>query len=70
MKFGELASLPPQGAISGLFGKGRFDENFIEDRRKGLQTFINSVAMHNYFRFQKELHQFLEDPDKTVRFAK
>lgn len=62
IKFGELAPLPGD-TISSLFGKGRFEPEFIEDRRKKLEAFLNSVANHNYFRFVPTLHEFLQDPN-------
>jgi hypothetical protein len=65
IKFGELAALPGN-TVTSLFGKGRFDEQFVETRRAGLQQFINDVAKHNFFRFQKELHAFLQNQDAVV----
>eukprot|EP01112_Ceratiomyxa_fruticulosa_P007544 TRINITY_DN1963_c0_g1_i2.p1 TRINITY_DN1963_c0_g1~~TRINITY_DN1963_c0_g1_i2.p1 ORF type:complete len:159 (-),score=41.82 TRINITY_DN1963_c0_g1_i2:78-554(-) len=62
VKFGELPPLPGV-TLSSLIGQGRFDPEFIEMRRKGLEQFINAVANHNYFRFVPALHRFLQDSD-------
>eukprot|EP01111_Echinosteliopsis_oligospora_P018521 TRINITY_DN854_c0_g1_i1.p1 TRINITY_DN854_c0_g1~~TRINITY_DN854_c0_g1_i1.p1 ORF type:complete len:170 (+),score=36.66 TRINITY_DN854_c0_g1_i1:75-584(+) len=64
IKFGELHPLPGD-SLSSLFGKGRFEPEFIEDRRVKLEQFCNSVANHNYFRFIPALHKFLQDNDVT-----
>lgn len=40
---------------------GIFDENFIEDRRKGLEAFINKIAGHPLAQNEKCLHMFLQD---------
>ncbi|KAF2072818.1 hypothetical protein CYY_005861 [Polysphondylium violaceum] len=62
IKFGELAPLPGNN-LSSLFGQGRFEAEFIEERRKGLEQFLNSVANHNFFRFVPFLHRFLQEKD-------
>ena len=41
----------------------RFEPDFIEERRKGLQHFLTSVVNHPWARFEEGLHQFLEDQD-------
>ena len=41
--------------------EGIFDESFIEDRRKGLEAFINKVAGHPLAQNEKCLHMFLQD---------
>ncbi|KYQ90748.1 hypothetical protein DLAC_09385 [Tieghemostelium lacteum] len=64
IKFGELYPLPGNN-LSSLFGQGRFEADFIEERRKGLEQFLNSVANHNYFRFVPFLHRFLQEKDAT-----
>lgn len=48
--------------------KGRFDEEFIEQRRKGLEEFLNSVVNHPFSRFEKKLQEFLQDQDAKVHF--
>ena len=40
---------------------GRFDPQFVEERRKGLEKFLNSVVNHIYCRFDKQLQGFLEN---------
>ncbi|KAM9964639.1 hypothetical protein ACTFIW_004412 [Dictyostelium discoideum] len=65
IKFGELCPLPGNN-LSSLFGQGRFEPEFIEERRKGLEQFLNSVANHNYFRFIPLLHKFLQDQSLTL----
>ncbi|EGG20340.1 hypothetical protein DFA_07464 [Cavenderia fasciculata] len=60
IKFGELHQLPGNN-LSSLFGQGRFEPEFIEERRKGLEQFLNSIANHNFFRFIPFLHKFLQD---------
>jgi len=57
-----LATLPGN-SISSLFASGRFDEEFIEQRRKGLEEFLNSVVNHPFSRFEKKLQEFLQDQD-------
>lgn len=41
---------------------GLFEEDFVEDRRKGLETFINKVAGHPLAQNERCLHMFLQDP--------
>eukprot|EP01147_Barroeca_monosierra_P008470 gene8470-944_t len=43
--------------------KGIFAEEFIEERRKGLEDFINKVAGHPLARNQKSLHMFLQEQE-------
>eukprot|EP01133_Synstelium_polycarpum_P008933 gene8933-10472_t len=62
IKFGELFPLPGNN-LSSLFGQGRFETEFIEERRKGLEQFLNSVANHNFFRFVTYLHRFLQEKE-------
>ncbi|XP_055373816.1 sorting nexin-12 [Condylostylus longicornis] len=40
---------------------GIFDENFIEERRKGLEAFINKIAGHPLAQNEKCLHMFLQE---------
>jgi sorting nexin-3/12 len=40
---------------------GIFDEEFVEDRRKGLEEFINKVAGHPLAQNEKCLHMFLQE---------
>lgn len=41
---------------------GLFEEAFVEDRRKGLETFINKVAGHPLAQNERCLHMFLQEP--------
>lgn len=41
---------------------GIFEEEFIEDRRKGLEQFVNKVAGHPLAQNEKCLHMFLQEP--------
>lgn len=41
---------------------GIFEEEFIEDRRKGLEQFINKVAGHPLAQNERCLHMFLLEP--------
>jgi sorting nexin-3/12 len=41
---------------------GIFEEDFIEERRKGLEQFINKVAGHPLAQNERCLHMFLLDP--------
>ena len=41
---------------------GLFEEKFVEDRRKGLETFINKVAGHPLAQNERCLHMFLQEP--------
>jgi sorting nexin-3/12 len=41
---------------------GIFEEAFIEDRRKALETFVNKVAGHPLAQNEKCLHMFLQEP--------
>ncbi|XP_067134650.1 sorting nexin-12-like [Centruroides vittatus] len=41
---------------------GIFDEEFIEERRKGLELFINKVAGHPLAQNERCLHMFLQEP--------
>jgi len=68
-KYSSLPPLPPKlASVSGLWKKEeRFDPAFIEERRVGLEKFINSIANHTYCRFQKELHAFLQDQDAVCK---
>ncbi len=47
---------------------GRYDAQFVEERRKGLEEFINSVVNHPFSRFEKALQDFLQDQDFKVSF--
>jgi len=42
--------------------EGIFDEDFIEERRKGLEIFVNKIAGHPLAQNEKCLHMFLQDP--------
>ena len=41
---------------------GIFEEDFIEERRKGLEGFINKVAGHPLAQNERCLHMFLQEP--------
>ncbi|CAK9294764.1 unnamed protein product [Gordionus sp. m RMFG-2023] len=41
--------------------EGIFEDNFIDDRRKGLEIFINKIAGHPLAQNEKCLHMFLQD---------
>lgn len=41
---------------------GIFDENFIEERRKGLEQFLNKIAGHPLAQNERCLHMFLQEP--------
>ncbi|XP_077293508.1 sorting nexin 3 [Arctopsyche grandis] len=41
---------------------GIFEEEFIEDRRKGLEIFINKIAGHPLAQNERCLHMFLQEP--------
>ena len=41
---------------------GIFDAGFIEERRRGLEIFVNKVAGHPLAQNEKSLHQFLQEP--------
>lgn len=41
---------------------GIYEEDFIEERRKGLESFINKVAGHPLAQNEKSLHIFLQEP--------
>ena len=41
---------------------GIFEDEFIEDRRQGLEVFVNKVAGHPLAQNEKCLHTFLQDP--------
>jgi len=55
-----LATLPGN-TVSSFMGPGRYDAEFVETRRKGLEEFINSVVNHPFSRFEKALQDFLQD---------
>lgn len=41
---------------------GIYEDEFIEERRKGLESFINKVAGHPLAQNERCLHIFLQDP--------
>jgi len=57
-----LANLPGN-TIGSLIGSGRFDNQFVEERRKGLEEFLNSVVNHPFSRFEKALQDFLQNQE-------
>lgn len=40
---------------------GIFDDSFIEERRQGLEQFLNKVAGHPLAQNERCLHMFLQD---------
>jgi len=40
-----------------------FQDDFIEERRKGLEAFINKIASHPLAQNERALHVFLFDPE-------
>ncbi len=40
---------------------GKFEKEFVEQRRAGLEDFLNKCAGHAICRLEKGFHQFLED---------
>ncbi|PRP81241.1 sorting nexin-3-like [Planoprotostelium fungivorum] len=60
-----LAELPGN-TFSSFLGSGRFDDEFVETRRKGLEDFINSVVNHPFSRFEPALQNFLQDQDAVI----
>lgn len=61
-----IAELPGNTLSSFLGLSGRFDKDFVEERRKGLQVFMVSVVNHPWARFEEGLHKFLEDEKFTM----
>ena len=41
---------------------GIFEDEFIEERRQGLEAFVNRIAGHPLAQNEKCLHMFLQDP--------
>nr|CAG4636612.1 EOG090X0GN3 [Eubosmina coregoni]SVE70138.1 EOG090X0GN3 [Eubosmina coregoni] len=41
---------------------GIYDEDFIEDRRKSLEGFVNKIAGHPLAQNERCLHMFLQEP--------
>ncbi|KAL6067874.1 Sorting nexin-30 [Balamuthia mandrillaris] len=64
-KGGTIPPLPGNN-LSSLFGAGRFEPAFIEERRVGLEAFLNSVANHVICRFEPGLHAFLQDQEAEL----
>ncbi len=42
---------------------GKFDAAFVEERRKGLEEFLNRVAGHAICRLEPGFHRFLSEQD-------
>ena len=42
---------------------GIFEDDFIEERRKGLESFINKLAGHPLAQSERCLHMFLQDDE-------
>ena len=62
MKFGVIPPLPGD-TFTSLFGRGRFDKSFVNDRCKKLDTWLKAIAAHNLLRFEPIFIHFLEDDD-------
>lgn len=45
---------------------GKFDAAFVEERRKGLEEFLNRVAGHAICRLEPGFHRFLSEQDFNV----
>lgn len=45
---------------------GLFQEDFIEERRRGLEVFINKVSSHPLAQNERALHLFLFEPQLDV----
>eukprot|EP01104_Vermistella_antarctica_P013854 TRINITY_DN4262_c0_g1_i2.p1 TRINITY_DN4262_c0_g1~~TRINITY_DN4262_c0_g1_i2.p1 ORF type:complete len:179 (+),score=43.26 TRINITY_DN4262_c0_g1_i2:301-837(+) len=58
-----VADLPAASFFSSWFGPGRFDEEFVEERRVGLVDFLNKVADHTICKKMKPLLLFLSVED-------
>ncbi|EKE39805.1 hypothetical protein ENUP19_0170G0031 [Entamoeba nuttalli] len=58
-KFGTIPPLPGDTIFS-LFGRGRFDPAFVDDRCKKLDAWIKAICAHNMLRFEKVFISFLE----------
>jgi sorting nexin-3/12 len=43
-------------------GDGIFDEEFIEERKKGLEEFVNKISGHPLAQNERCLHMFLQEP--------
>ena len=46
---------------------GLFQEDFIEERRQGLEVFINKMAAHPLAQNERALHVFLLEPDIDLK---
>ena len=49
--------------------QGLFSDEFIEDRRAGLEEFINKVSGHPLAQNQKSLHMFLQEPHINKHYS-
>jgi sorting nexin-9/18/33 len=49
---------------------GRFNEEFIERRRRALERFINRLARHPVIRYSDILTHFLNCTDESVCYKK
>ena len=61
-----VPSLPSQAITRQLpfrSDDGIYEEGFIEDRRSGLEAFINKVAAHPLAQNERCLHMFLQELD-------
>ncbi|KAJ6634304.1 Sorting nexin-12 [Pseudolycoriella hygida] len=54
--------MPFRGRKFAKSDDGLFDEHFIEERRKGLESFINKIAGHPLAQNERCLHMFLQEP--------
>ncbi|XP_046849034.1 sorting nexin-12-like [Xenia sp. Carnegie-2017] len=48
---------------------GIFEDEFIEERRQGLEAFVNRIAGHPLAQNEKCLHMFLQEPTIDKNYA-
>lgn len=58
-----VPALPEKGITT--LGKQRFDEEFVERRRRELERFIQRVCSHPMLKYCRHLQAFLEAPELT-----
>ena len=49
--------------------KGRFEDEFIEDRRKKLEVFMNRISNHPQCSVEPALIRFLKEDNMSVSFS-
>ena len=62
MKFGTIPELPGD-TLGSLFGRGRFNPSFVQDRCQKLDQWLKSICSHNMLRFEKIFIRFLQEDD-------